>query len=127
MTTCVMVRECKESSAPGEVPEEVFSDGGSTPPASTKIVPAFVCCDKSGNDVIFGKMSIISELRALGWEAATVKPVFCTKIERPLSVFQKQKEGVFFVHILHIYIYIFVHLPNSQAFDEECLAKIWFP
>ena len=30
-----MVRECKESSAPGEVPEEVFSDGGSTPPAST--------------------------------------------------------------------------------------------
>ena len=35
MTVCVMVRECKESSAPGEVPEEVFSDGGSTPPAST--------------------------------------------------------------------------------------------
>ena len=30
-----MVRECKEPSAPGEVPEEVFSDGGSTPPAST--------------------------------------------------------------------------------------------
>ena len=36
MTVCVMARECKESSAPGEVPEEVFSDGGSTPPASTK-------------------------------------------------------------------------------------------
>ena len=36
MTACAMVRECKEPSAPGEVPEEVFSDGGSTPPASTK-------------------------------------------------------------------------------------------
>ena len=35
MTACVMARECKEPSAPGEVPEEVFSDGGSTPPAST--------------------------------------------------------------------------------------------
>lgn len=36
MTAYVMVRECKQPSAPGEVPEEVFSDGGSTPPASTK-------------------------------------------------------------------------------------------
>ena len=36
MTACVMARECKGPSAPGEVPEEVFSDGGSTPPASTK-------------------------------------------------------------------------------------------
>ena len=39
MTACVMARECKEPSAPGEVPEEVFSDGGSTPPASTKKYP----------------------------------------------------------------------------------------
>lgn len=31
-----MARECKQPSAPGEVPEEVFSDGGSTPPASTR-------------------------------------------------------------------------------------------
>ena len=37
MTAYVMVRECKQPSAPGEVPEEVFSDGGSTPPASTRI------------------------------------------------------------------------------------------
>ena len=36
MTACDMVRERKGPSAPGEVPEEVFSDGGSTPPASTK-------------------------------------------------------------------------------------------
>ena len=29
-------RECKRSSAPGEVPVKVLSDGGSTPPISTK-------------------------------------------------------------------------------------------
>ena len=28
-------RECKQSSAPGEVPVKVLSDGGSTPPIST--------------------------------------------------------------------------------------------
>ena len=38
MTACVMARECKGPSAPGEVPEEVFSDGGSTPPASTILI-----------------------------------------------------------------------------------------
>lgn len=35
MTAYVRARECKEPSAPGEVPVKAFSDGGSTPPAST--------------------------------------------------------------------------------------------
>ena len=33
------VRECKELSAPGESPEEVLSDRGPTPLASTKPIP----------------------------------------------------------------------------------------
>ena len=37
VTAHVRVREWKEPSAPGEVPAEAFSDGGSTPPASTKL------------------------------------------------------------------------------------------
>ena len=36
VTAHAWVRECKEPSAPGEVLVEAFSDGGSTPPASTK-------------------------------------------------------------------------------------------
>ena len=36
LTAYAGVRECKWPSAPGEVPEEAFSDGGSTPPASTR-------------------------------------------------------------------------------------------
>ena len=36
MTACVGTRECKEPSAPGEVPVKTLSDGGSTPPTSTK-------------------------------------------------------------------------------------------
>ena len=36
VTTHGRRRECKESSAPGEGPEEVLSDRGSTPLASTK-------------------------------------------------------------------------------------------
>ena len=35
MTACAGTRECKEPSAPGEVPVKTLSDGGSTPPTST--------------------------------------------------------------------------------------------
>ena len=35
MTACVGAREGKEPSAPGEVPVQTLSDGGSTPPTST--------------------------------------------------------------------------------------------
>ena len=43
VTTHGRRRESKESSAPGEGPEEVLSDGGSTPPISTK-GPSKVSC-----------------------------------------------------------------------------------
>ena len=36
VTAPARTRECKQPSAPGEVPVKVLSDGGSTPPTSTK-------------------------------------------------------------------------------------------
>ena len=36
VTACGGPRECKQPSAPGEVPVQTLSDGGSTPPTSTK-------------------------------------------------------------------------------------------
>ena len=38
----VRMRECKGATAPGEVPVKLFSDGGSTPPASTMKKHTFV-------------------------------------------------------------------------------------
>ena len=37
VTARARARECKEPSAPGEVPVQALSDGGSIPPTSTRI------------------------------------------------------------------------------------------
>ena len=63
MTACGRVRECKELSAPGEVSEEVFSDGGSTPPASTTREPSEPCYDLSVGAVLRLGSPIINDAR----------------------------------------------------------------